>query len=495
MDRRDFLRTSSAVGATAALAGAGLLGCDDLSPSSASILDGAPGDGPIDTIVVLMMENRSFDHYYGWLGTDDEYLEAGRRRFGRGFSVDGRLDLAYPHSDPDRGMVPVRRLTTDASETNPWRGCSHPVPGHGWFAGRRQAAAGFLADGTGNDEFAIGYYRGEDLPVHARLAERFTVCDRSFASLLCGTMPNRQYLHSAQSQGQKEDPGLLHVGAWTSETIWDRLAAADVPAAYYYTDVPLLLLWGDRMRHFIRSTDRFFEDCERGTLPRVVFVDPGFIDPLRTDDHPLADVRVGQRFIREIFAAFVRSPHWERGAFLLTYDEWGGFFDHVPPPQLADSRASYINDDSFAQAGFRVPTVLASPFARHGGADHDVYDHTSILRLIEWRFLGAPARGPGRPGDRWFLTERDRHANNLGASLSQDHRDLELHYDADVPVEGFSAPCGTDGLLAVTPAPLEHSDPFRLGSDLTDAIAARFPRPTLTPWIVGRAEESLESAP
>jgi len=490
MDRRDFLRTTGAIGAAAALGGGALLGCDDESSTTAgSILDGSPGDSPIDTIVVLMMENRSFDHYYGWLGTDDAYLEAGRRRFGKHFHVDGRLDLEYP--DPTGTKVGVRHLPTNPDEANPWRGCGHPDPGHGWYTGRRQLAAGFLADGTGNDAYAAGYYRGEDLPVHARLAERFTVCDRSFASLLCGTIPNRQYINSAQSGGQKEDPGLLHVGMLKPETIWDRLDAADVPAAYYYTDIPLLLLWGNQLHHFLRSTDRFFEDCAQGRLPRVVFIDPGFAEPLRTDDHPLADVRIGQRFIREVFAAFVRSPHWARGAFVVTYDEWGGFFDHVPPPLLADERASPINDESFAQAGFRVPTVIASPYARRGGVDHRVYDHTSILRFIEWRFLGAPPEGPGRPNDRWFLTQRDRHAHNLGASLSEDHRDLELHYDADVPIEGFSAPCEVTSVHPVDPTQPDPTDPFRLGSDLEDAIGERYPRPTLTPWIEDRAKPEL----
>ena len=482
MDRRDFLRTTGAVGVAAALGGAALLGGGhEASASARSILDEAPVDSPIDTIVVLMMENRSFDHIFGWLGADDAYLEAGRRRFGDGFRVDGRLDLEY--RDRAGKHVPVQHLPTNPDETNPWRGCGHRVPGHSWFNGRRQRAHGFLAEGTGNDEFAIGYYRGEDLPMHARLAERFTVCDRSFASLMTETFPNRQYQHAAQSGGEKDDPGRLHVGAWTTETIWDRLAAANVPAAYYYTDIPLLLLWGNRLEPFIRSSDRFFEDCAAGTLPRVVFVDPGFTEPLRTDDHPRSDVRIGQRFIREIFAAFVRSPHWERGAFVLTYDEWGGFFDHVAPPQLADQRASPISADNFGQAGFRVPTVITSPFARHGGVDHRVYDHTSILRFIEWRFLGAPPEGPGRPNDQWFLTKRDRHANNIGASLSREHRDLELHFDANVPIEGVSSPC--DAELA------DPVETFRLRSDFADAIAKGYPGPTLTPWIEDRAKPEL----
>src|SRR4029077_15827876 len=102
---------------------------------------------------------------------------------------------------------------------------------------------------------------------------------------------------------------------------------------------------------------------------------------------------------------------------VLTYDEWGGFFDHVAPPMLPDARKSANDADNFAQAGFRVPTVLASPRARPGFVDHTLYDHTSVLRFLEWRFLGAPPRGPGASNAKWFLTPRDRHANNLGETL------------------------------------------------------------------------------
>ena len=126
------------------------------------------------------------------------------------------------------------------------------------------------------------------------------------------------------------------------------------------------------MAPYIRSLDRFFEDAAAGTLPHVVFVEPQFggTDALRTDDHPYGDVGMGQRWVREVFGAFTRSPHWQRGAFILTYDEWGGFFDHVHPPLLADARASKNDANNFAQAGFRVPTLLASPYAQPGAVDH-----------------------------------------------------------------------------------------------------------------------------
>ena len=263
--------------------------------------------------------------------------------------------------------------------------------------GRIQRDHGFLANGTGNDVFALSYGTNKDMRVLGNLAKRFTLFDHSFSSLLGPTFPNRQYLHSAQSEGQKRDPGPLDVGVFTSQTIWDLLQAAGVPARYYYNDLPLLMLWGERMADRVSSVDDFFEAAHDGTLPNVTFVDPGFTEDMRTDDHPMGDTRAGQRYIAAIFNALVRSPQWNRTAFVVTYDEWGGFFDHVSPPTLPDDRASPIDAKNFGQAGFRVPTILASPYARPGFVDHRVYDHTSILRFIEWRFLGAPAEGTAVP--------------------------------------------------------------------------------------------------
>ncbi len=120
--------------------------------------------------------------------------------------------------------------------------------------------------------------------------------------------------------------------------------------------------------------------------------------------------------------------------FVLVYDEWGGFFDHVHPPVVPDARASSDDGNNFSQLGFRVPSLLASPYARPGYVDHNLYDHASILRFLEWRFLGAPAQGPGKKGDRWFLTKRDRYANNYGASIRMTNPTPELDFPTPLPV-------------------------------------------------------------
>ena len=180
----------------------------------------------------------------------------------------------------------------------------------------------------------------------------------------------------------------------------------------------------------------------------------------------------------EIIGAFVQSPQWHRGLFVLCYDEWGGFFDHVRPPILADDRASKLDANNFGQAGFRVPSIIASPYARRGAVDHTVYDHTSILRFLHWRFLGAPAEGPGSAAKvSWALSKRDRYAHNIGRSLStRKDPDVQL----DVSVLRPTPPCGNEAALAaVDPEP----DAFRVSAEMKALTDRLYPAPTLTPWL------------
>ena len=262
-------------------------------------------------------------------------------------------------------------------------------------------------------------------------------------------------------------------------TIWDRLGVAGVRSAYYYSDSPAsLLVYGARMHPYIRVLDRYFEDCANGTLPNFTFVAPSFSGPYRTDNHPRGCINVGERFVLEIFGALLQSTQWHRSLFVLCYDEWGGFFDHVRPPILADDRASRVDANNFGQVGFRVPSIVASPYARPGAVDHTVYDHTSILRFLHWRFLGAPAEGPGSgPASRWALSKRDRNAHNIGRSLwTRRHADVQL----DVSVRQPTPPCGNESVLAAAdPEP----DVFRVSAEMQTLTDRLYPSPTLTPWL------------
>lgn len=402
-----------------------------------SMLDLPAAQSPIKHVVVLMMENRSFDHWLGWLGGDEAWLEQGRSTYGADFAVTAKQDQTF--TGPN-GPVTTAHLLERLKAGNPYRGCDHPDPGHSWDKGRAQRDGGFLATGSGNDEFATGYYLGADVPFTAQLARRFTVCDHSFASVLGPTFPNREYLLSAQSGGNKTNalPDLTKGFAW--DTIYDRLLAAGVTVRNYYVDLPVIGLWGPRLIKHAAKIDDFFTDCKAGTLPQVSFVDPGFTGGARTDNHPHGDIRAGEKYVRDAFAAFAASPNWAEGALVLTYDEWGGFFDHVAPPTLPDDRTSATDADNFGQAGFRVPTIIASPFARTNFVDHRQYDHTSILRFLEWRFLGAPAEGAGGGAD-WSLTARDRNANNIGSSLVVEP-EKNLGIDVAIAIGPASPDCG-----------------------------------------------------
>lgn len=267
VDRRTFLRRAGLVATGAAASGGVLAACSGKSPTTTfdSVIDHPARESGIDTVVVLTMENRSFDHLLGWLATDEEYLDNARRRNGGGFRIDGRQDLTY--RDPKGRPFATSLLTTNGLEPDPFRGCTHPIPGHGWESGRAQLSGGFLGAGTGNDEYAIGYYRGDDVPFTRHLARRFTVFDHWHAPLMAGTFPNRQYLHSGTSDGRKEDPIPLRVGIFEGPTIWDRLAAAKVPARYYYTDLPIITLWGRRMDRYRSTLADYFTDAAAGHLP------------------------------------------------------------------------------------------------------------------------------------------------------------------------------------------------------------------------------------
>ena len=439
--RRDFLRGAAALGAGAGLGFSPWM-ADAARLPGGSMLDLPAASAPIDTIVVMMMENRSFDHYLGWLGSDPTYLETGRSLYGRRFKINATTTESY--QDPNDGLVDTYAIVP-AGEDNPWRGCGHPDPGHGWTAGRAQRDGGFLATGSGNDEYALGYYRAEDLAFYSAISRRFTVCDRYHCSVLGPTFPNREYLHSAQSGGIKNNAFPPQVGypeGFTWVTIWDRLAAANVPARYYYIDLPVVALWGSRLTPIASTMPNYFSDAAAGTLPNVVFLDPGFIGETRSDEHPHGDVRDGQRLVEQCLRAFVESPQWERGVFILTYDEWGGFWDHVRPARFRDDRASRIDEENFGQGGFRVPTRIISPYARPNFVDRTLYDHTSVLRFIQWRFLGAPAKGRGRATDGWYLNTRDRNARNLGFSLKPDNPDLDFDIPAADPAT--TVPCGSE---------------------------------------------------
>jgi phospholipase C len=425
--RREFLErtayTAGMAGLTAALPASTILAEAAEAAAARSGLP-APRNVPIDHFVVLMMENRSFDHYFGWVA-----------------EADGIQNQSF--TDPTGQSVPTRHFSTLGSGGMEYKGCGHPDPGHGWESGRAQLLGGFLADGSGNDEFALTYFNGGELGFIHDAARTYTLYDRFFCSLLASTWPNRYYKWSAQSGGLKNnDPPAGTLGnQW--ETIFDRGLAHGLSARYYASDLPFSAVWGPRGATWTNPITRFYSDCAAGTLPNIAFVDPPFRDGgggdgLSADEHPLGDVRLGQAFMADVVNAFVKSPNYRRGALFVLYDEWGGFFDHVTPPHVADDRASADLYEDFGQMGFRTPALAVSPYARGRNnrsgfrVDHGLYGHESVLKLISYRFgLGD-------------LTLRQAQARNIGLSFDWEHADFEVPALPDPP-EVVTAPCALGG--------------------------------------------------
>jgi phospholipase C len=320
-------------------------------------------------MVVVMMENRSYDHYLGARGL----LE--------GLPGDGLVD-GMTNPDVDDTPIPIYRETDFCVADPP----------HSWNQSRTQWNGG-LNDGfvrayraahAGEklSPYVMGYFGREDIPLTWALADSYASCDRWYSSLLGPTWPNRMYLHSGQSGGIMSN--TLPTGGIAWPAIQHELSDAGVSWAYYFNDLPFLALFRDLPASGLRSfVNDFFDDAAAGTLPAATFIDPGF---LINDDHPPHHPIRGQAFLGSIYAALAASPQWENSLLVITYDEAGGFFDHVSPPLVADDRA----EEGFDQLGFRVPTVVAGPYVKAGHVSSVVRDHTSVLAHLGGMFGIAP---------------------------------------------------------------------------------------------------------
>jgi phospholipase C len=349
-----------------------------------------PQNSGIEHIVVVTMENRSFDHFLGWLPNADG-KQAG---------------LSYVDS------AGVSHATHALS--GDYTGCPHADPDHSYDGARVEydhgLMDGFLRAGN-NDVYSVGYYGEQDIPFYAALARNYTTCDRYFASILGPTFPNRLFLHAAQTDRLTNSTSVSSLPA-----IWERLAGAGVSANYFYSNVPFVALWGTKYLGISRLYQEFLVAAANGTLPAVSFVDPRYTlldDGTGNDDHPHADIREGDLFLYQTFEAVAKGPKWANTVFIVNFDEWGGFFEHVAPPRA--TAANQVDPDLVngkALLGCRVPTVVASPFSRGNSRDPRIsaleFDHTSVLKLIEWRWGLAP------------LTPRDASADvhNLAYALN-----------------------------------------------------------------------------
>lgn len=373
--RRDFLK-----GAGAAAFGATVLG----RPLPAAATGGAGKHRsrfPVKHVVIDCQENRSFDHYYGfapWIG-----------RYG--------VPPGYSQPDGKGGQVRPFHLPAPTSSD----------PAHDWYAVHREWDFG-LMDGfyTAGGPTALGYYTGRELPFYYGLFQSSTLCVNYFCSVLGPTYPNRFYLVGGTSGGITTN-GVYGYGVLDYPIILDLLEAAGVSWKVYnlgwdnvpngYSDNVFVFFkrWA-RDRRTRATKQDYLADARRGTLPNVSFVIPSYTRGY--DEHPPADIRIGMRLQAELITALRHSPQWASSAYILTYDEHGGFFDHVAPPVV----------DSYG-LGIRVPTWVISPHAKKRHLEPAIYEHSSILKFLE-RLFNLPTlasvnhrfdeRTPGGPNNQ-----------------------------------------------------------------------------------------------
>ena len=382
----------------------------------------------IEHFVLLMQENRSFDHYFGMLSGVN------------GFNTSTPLfqqagwNPKTQKIDPSATTMPYRLDTTGGPGLN---GECINDPNHDWGPMHKSWNSGAMDQwlpqqaavirNQANVPAVMGYHTRKDIPIHYMLADTFTICDNYHCSLLGGTLPNRLYWVSAQigfdgSHGGPQifNPDLppTHQFSWT--TMAENLSAAGVSWKLYETKklgplVDALAGYGQIFSNFKQSANPqsdlarfglapvyprdFVADVAANKLPKVSWIVPGFL----ASEHPAFPSSAGAVATVDCLRTLLSNPAvWEKTALIISYDENGGFFDHVAPPTApSGTPGEYLTVPDIDKVsgsdgirgpiglGFRVPGIVISPYSRGPLFAHDTFDHTSQLRLLETRF-GVP---------------------------------------------------------------------------------------------------------
>ena len=428
--------------------------------------------GSIEHIVQVMLENRSFDHMLGYLYADAGNISPAGQPFegltgqetnpddtGRSVAVysiqpDDPNPYLMPGADPGEGFLNTNYQLFQTDD---------PAPGaqpanQGFVVNFKAAIASDLAKhysdtlpGTQPSQI-MGMYTPQLLPVLSALARGFAVCDRWFASVPTMTMPNRAFAAAATSQGHLSDTPKVY----TCPTIFGRLSAKGLDWAIYgYNSDPLTRQTFPDTKaaddgHFGHFRD-FQQRAAAGTLPAYTFLEPSW-DASGNSQHPNYDVAKGEQFLHDIYAALRNGKAWSSTLLIITYDEHGGCYDHVAPPQNAtppgDGTVGEHGFD-FTRFGLRVPAVLVSPLIAAGTVfrGSGPMDHTSVLRTISDRWGAEP------------LTARDRAAASLGDVITL------AKPRTDDPLSGVLPP-------ASPVAPPNSSRPTKLDSIHAALVAA-----------------------
>ena len=405
------------------------------------------GLSEIDHIVVLMLENRSFDHMLGYLS-----LEGGRG------DVDGlKADMFNDHDGQRYAIHHLDRTAFTPAEDPDHSGEATTVQiADGAMSGFVDSFAAKLASrGAGNLDpgLVMGHYNATDLPVYDHLAAEFCVCDRWHSSVPGATWPNRLYALAGRADGSRDDKPSGQKPLYALPSFVRHLDAHRVSWRWYSYDPGTLrcvdrhywmgnydrfayvdktkLSWSteaEELPVIDASSASFLEDAANGHLPSVAWLDPNFKDLNlyggdSNDDHPPSDVRDGQALVLAVYHALASSPQWKKTMLVITYDEHGGFFDHVPPPAAPDD-----DPQLFGQYGIRVPAIVVSPWVTRSKASNTLFDHTSIIKTILLRFCGqADIDAHPHPLLPWldlghphYMGKRTAEANDLGGLLTEE---------------------------------------------------------------------------
>ena len=358
-----------------------------------------PNQLPVDHVVILMQENRSADSYLGQLRAQGQ----------PDYEAEPRTGNPDPTNPTGPAIVPFHKTTyCDVADLDhSWNG-AHAEYDNGAMDGFTTTNA-VAADPTGGR--AMGYYDRSDLPFYYDVYSTFATSDRYFSSTLTQTFPNRMYLYAGSSYGHiRNDFHGLDV-----PSVFEQLDKHFVSWKIYASQYPLAYgslffkYVADRASQHVFPMTQYYADAAAGKLPNVAFIDPELVDTpnAENDEHPISNVQLGQKFVADVTNALMQSPNWASSAMFLTYDEDGGFYDHVAPPAAVppDTIAPMLQlgdtPGAFDRYGFRVPMAVISPYAKAHYVSHTTYDHTSILAFLEYRF-GMPA-----------LTQRDAHADPM----------------------------------------------------------------------------------
>jgi phospholipase C len=377
----------------------------------------------INHIVVLLLENRSFDHMLGYLSleggrTDVDGLKAGMKNvwMGKDYPIRHLSDRTLPLDPCHEGPTCVDQQIAESC---------------GGFV------ANFAKLNPPDPGVIMGYYSKNDVPVFDHLAEQFTICDRWFSSVAGPTIPNRMYAIAGRSGGRRVSPPNLPPPVYNMSTIFDYLNASAPPISWRVfagkSEFSMLRVFQNYRfagKQQIGELDDFFPIAAAGQLPSVTWLEPdyGILSSHENDDHPPTDIWNAQRLVGEIYNTLLTAAHeaWQRTLFIVTYDEHGGIYDHVSPANNPDIPTP--NDDPAdgnMTYGVRVPAFLISPWVKPRYVCKQVLDHTSILKTILSRFLRFPdgsvphmhARVDAASGLNDLLSEQEARTDATAAPL------------------------------------------------------------------------------